>query len=361
MAFNIPDIKAMVQRARNAFRAETPGTDAWIWPNNIYVSAKVIGGAVWEIFGRLKWMDRQRFALTATGYELDRHGLDYGIGRKAASYAQGNVVVAADTWPLTVPSGTVFTRSDGVSFTSTRAQDISQFSLTATVPVVANVSGKSGNTIYGAPLTLTLTGTTGANVDGVGLGQGADVETEDQLRVRILHRKRYPPHGGAEADYIGWGLEMPGVTRVFVKGNAYGKGTVGVWFLMDDTYLAGIPLQADVDAVQAHIDAVAPVTATVIVQAPIADCVDIIIGQLRPDTQSVRESVAAELQSLFRRQSTVSIPGDPFTLNLNDVWQAVGNASGDRHHKIVAPSTDVPFATGMMPCLRSVTFLPQGS
>ncbi len=39
MAFYMPDIKAMVVRARNAFRAETPGTDAFIWPNNIYVSA----------------------------------------------------------------------------------------------------------------------------------------------------------------------------------------------------------------------------------------------------------------------------------------------------------------------------------
>ncbi|WP_204301901.1 baseplate J/gp47 family protein, partial [Stenotrophomonas maltophilia] len=68
---------------------------------------------VWEVFGRLKWMDRQRFAMTATGDELERHGADYGISRKPASYSQGNVVVVADTWPLTVAQGTVFTRSDG--------------------------------------------------------------------------------------------------------------------------------------------------------------------------------------------------------------------------------------------------------
>lgn len=361
MAFAIPDIKAMVQRARNAFRAETPGTDAWVWPNNIYVSAKVIGGAVWEVFGRLKWMDRQRFALTATGYELDRHGLDYGIGRKAASYAQGNVVVTVTTFPFTVPAGTTFTRTDGVTFTSTRSVDVGQYTLAATVPVVADSSGKGGNTVYGTPLTTSLANVSAVNVDDVGLGQGADQETDDQLRVRILARKRYPPRGGSATDYEQWALSLPGVTRAFVKSNAFGRGTVGVWFLMDDTYVAGIPQQADVEAVQSYIDSVAPVTANVFAQAPIADCVDIVISGMVPDTQAVREAVAAELQSLFRRTAVVSTPGGLFTLYQSQVWQAISNATGEDHHKLVAPASDVDFAPGTMACLRSVTFLPKGS
>lgn len=356
MVFQIPDVKAVVQRARNAFRAETPGTDAWIWPNNIYVSAKVIGGAVWEVFGRLKWMDRQRFALTATGYELERHGLDYGIGRKSASYAQGNLLFTSDTFPFTVPTGLSVTRADGVAFTTTQAKDVGQFSLSATVPVIANVAGKGGNTIYGTPMNVALSGVTSVSVDAVGLGQGSDQETDDQLRVRILHRKRFPPHSGAAPDYEGWGLALPGVTRVFVKGNAYGKGTVGVWFLMDDTYVAGIPLQADVDAVQASIDALAPVTANVIVQAPIADCLDIVVNNLSPDTQATREAVAAELHSLFRKTAQVSIPGDLFTLYRSSLWQAVGNATGEQHHEIAAPLTDITFGPGILPCLRSVSF-----
>jgi uncharacterized phage protein gp47/JayE len=359
MAFVIPLAKDMVQRARNAFRAETPGTDAWVWPNNIYVSAKVIGGAVWEVFGRLKWMDRQRFALTADGYELERHGLDYGISRKPSSYAQGNLTAVADTWPLTYPSGTKFTRqSDGFSYTSTSAVSIDKYTLSATVPVVADLPGRTGNTIYGAPMDTSLAGTTSVAVDSVGLGQGADQETDDQLRARILHRKRYPPHGGDEMDYVGWATEMPGVTRAFVKGNAYGRGTVGVWFLMDDTYPAGIPSAADVIAVQSHIDAVAPITANVIVQAPEADCVDIVIQGIAPNTQAVRESAAAEVASLFRNTARPSIPGETFTLYQSWIWQAVGNATGEQHHAIIAPLSDVPFAVGVMPCIRSVSFTP---
>jgi uncharacterized phage protein gp47/JayE len=358
MTFFIPPIKDMVQRARNAFRAETPGTDAWVWPNNIYVSAKVIGGAVWEVFGRLKWMDRQRFALTATGYELERHGLDYGISRLPSSYSQGNAVFISDTWPLTVPVGTKVYRSDGTSYTSTVAKDIDQFTLTATVPVVADVSGKNGNTIFGTPLTTTLADITAVAVDSVGFGQGADQETDDKLRTRILHRKRFPPNGGSEQDYVGWGLSTPGVTRVFVKGNAYGRGTVAVWFLMDDTYVAGIPLQADVDAMQTFLNGVAPITATVIVLAPIADCIDITVQGLTPDTQATRESAAAELQSLFRNAAQPSTPDNLFTLYRSSLWQAVGDAAGDQHHAIAAPLTDITFSVGVMPCLRSVTFLP---
>ncbi len=359
MAFQIPDLKAVVQRARNAFRAEMPGTDAWVWPNNIYVTAKVIGGAVWEVFGRLKWMDRQRFAMTADGYELERHGLDYGISRKASSFAQGNAIFIADTYPLTIPVGTKITRqSDGAIFTTTKSKDIGRYTLDAVVPVIADVSGRAGNTTYGTPMLSTLDGIVSVAVDDYGIGQGADVETDDQLRVRILARKRYPPHGGAEYDYEAWALEMPGVTRVFVRGNAYGRGTVGVWFLMDDTYPAGIPLSADVLAVQAHIDDLRPVTASVIVQAPIADCIDVVIQGLSNDTQAVRESVGAELQALFRNMAKPGLPGASFTLYQSWLWQAIGNATGEKHHKLVSPADDLVFATGVMPCLKSVTFLP---
>jgi uncharacterized phage protein gp47/JayE len=145
---------------------------------------------------------------------------------------------------------------------------------------------------------------------------------------------------------------------VFVKGNGYGRGTVAVWFLMDDTYLAGIPLQNDVDAMQAYLDSVKPVTANVIVTAPIADCVDIVVKGLAPDTQATRESAAAELASLFRNSAQPSIPGNPFTLYRSGLWQAVGNAAGEQHHEVIAPLTDVAFPIGVMPCINSVQFIP---
>lgn len=357
MAFTIPDIKAMVSKARNAFRAEMPGTDANVWPNNIYVSAKVIGGAVWEVFGRLKWMDRQRFVYSADLSGLLRHGIDYGINQKGATFASGNAVFVAASYPLTIPAGTQFTRADGLTYNTTAAGDVGQYSLSVSVPATCNTAGKTGNTTYGTPMTTALAGVASVEVDDVGLGGGTDIETPEQLRARLLRRKQYPPRGGAEADYIEWGTSISGVTRVFPVRNAFGRGTVGVWFLMDDTYPAGIPQPEDVATMQSYIDSQAPITAKVIVQAPIADCMDIVIKGLNPDTQAVRKSVGAELQSLFRNMAEPSLPGQQFTLYQSWIWQAVGNATGEKSHTVIAPASDVLFAAGTIPCLRSVKFI----
>lgn len=358
MAFKIDTMKELVQRTRNAFRAEMPGSDAWIWPNNIYVTAKVIGGMVWAVMGRLKWMDRQRFAMTASGYELERHGLDYGIGRKPASFAQGNIIVTGESWPLTIPANTIFVRDNGVQYKTTLERSVDKYTLAATIPVIAVSPGRAGNSTFGAPLSTVFAGVASAAVDDLGIGQGADLETDDLLRTRILNRKRYPPHGGAAYDYVGWLLALPGITRVFPVGNAYGRGTVGVWFLMDDTYPAGIPQQIDVEMAQSALDEVRPVTATVIAQAPIADCIDIVVKGLQPDTQRVRESIGAELQSMFRHMVKPGLPGDPFVLRRSWIWQAISNAAGEEGHELVAPSTDLVFGPGIMPCLRSVSFSP---
>lgn len=363
MTFSIPSLQQTVQRARNAFRAELPGTDAWLWPNNIGVSAKVFGGLVWQLFGKLAFIDKQRFAYSATASGLTQHGIEYGILQKAASYAGGNIDVPVN-FPYTVPRGTAFVRSDGVIYTSTKDVAAVPYSNSSTVsvPVTCNTVGKIGNAVAGTPLATTLVGladnATTVNVDDDGIGAGADQETTEEYRARILARKRQPPMGGATYDYVAWAKEIPGVTRVFVGKNAFGRGTVGVWFLMDDTYVNGIPQPSDVANVQAYLNAVAPVTADVFVFAPVPDCIDITITGLAPNTEPVQQSAALEIQSMFSRMTQPGMPGAPFVLYQSWIWQAVSNATGAQHHKISVPSDDVTFGTGILPCLRSVKFLP---
>ena len=65
MSFAIPSLAALTDRVRRAFRANLPGTDAWVWPNNVTPTAKVIAGATFEIYGRLDYVQRQKFAITA--------------------------------------------------------------------------------------------------------------------------------------------------------------------------------------------------------------------------------------------------------------------------------------------------------
>jgi hypothetical protein len=108
-------IKDVVRERATRFRAEMPGTDAWVWPNNIYVSAKVMGGAVWEMFGRLKWMDRQRFALTATATSLSATVSTTASRASPLRTRRVRVIVVTDTWPLTIPSGTKVYRATAPS------------------------------------------------------------------------------------------------------------------------------------------------------------------------------------------------------------------------------------------------------
>ena len=357
MAFEIPTLDELVNRTRQAFRNELPGTDAFLWPNNVNVSAKVIGGMTHLDLLWLAYIAKQRFITTADGEFLDRHGVVYGIARLAASYAKGKVTFTG-TPGITVPAGVEMQRADGLRYRTTAAALVDGLG-SVTLSVIALEPGSEGNAVAGAGVSLTAA-RTGVSLAGVvhadGIGLGADEESDESYRARLLHHLRLPPHGGAAHDYVAWARQIPGVSRVFVDPLAGGPGTVTVYFLMDDIYQNGIPQGADVAAVQDYIDAVRPVTALVTVAAPIAEAVDIEISGLSPDTTAVRDAVLLELADLFRREVKVSTVTDSFTLYRSKIWQAIAQASGEDHHILAAPAADVGYAAGKLPVLGDVTF-----
>ena len=61
--FAIPSLDSLVTRARNGFRAYLPGSDAWLWPNNLYATAKLVGGMMSELFGFADDIAEQKFAI----------------------------------------------------------------------------------------------------------------------------------------------------------------------------------------------------------------------------------------------------------------------------------------------------------
>ena len=75
--------------------------------------------------------------------------------------------------------------------------------------------------------------------------------------------------------YRAWALEVPGVTRPWIYPRQDGAGNskaayVTIRFMMDNSYEDGIPLPSDVATVKAHIEKNRPVTAKIIVLAPVA-------------------------------------------------------------------------------------------
>jgi uncharacterized phage protein gp47/JayE len=374
MSFAVPTLSALADMARKSLRAYLKGSDAWIWPNNMAVAAKVMAGVGSEIMGFASYISRQKFALTADGDNLVLHGAEVGLTKRPAAPASGKVTLTVPA-AVTVDLGAVFTRGDGFRYLAAAATSLAGAG-TVDVDVIASVDGKAGNAIAATPLSVVsgVTGAATAAVGSEGIVAGDDVEADGEpftsdlstFRGRILFRKRNPPHGGAPADYVLWASSVSGVTRVYVERRWIGAGTVRVFVLMDGRYADGIPSPADVARVQDYIDLVAPAGAAVTVSAPIAVPVPVTINSLSPDNTAVRQSVIAEIGAAFRRLSAVAgndteHDGMPYLATAQSfsrewIGQAISNAAGQKRHILLAPAADIPLTSGQIATPGDVAF-----
>jgi len=49
-------LKDTVEEVRHSFRSHNPNSDAWIKPNNFWITSTVLGGKLWEIYARVRWL-----------------------------------------------------------------------------------------------------------------------------------------------------------------------------------------------------------------------------------------------------------------------------------------------------------------
>jgi len=106
----------------------------------------------------------------------------------------------------------------------------------------------------------------------------------------------------------------------------------------------------EVQAVEAYLDELRPVTAEVRVFAPI-DYPVAFTAAVVPDTAAVRAAVEAELQDLFQR---VAEPGG--TVYLSAIRTAVGTAAGLTDYTLTVPAADVAPGAGELASLGVVTW-----
>lgn len=355
MPFNRPSLSTIVDRCRADIETRLPGSDARLRRRVLSVLADSLAGAVNGLYGYLDFLSKQPLADQAEAEYLDRHASLFGLTRKAASTATGTVT-ATGTDGSIMPAGTLLQRSDGVEYTTdtdgTIAAGTVDISITAVEP------GTAGNCVAATTISLInpIAGVdSDLTIDGSGIGGGAEQEADSDLRTRVLLRKRQPPHGGADFDYINWALEVAGVTRAWCFPLNRGNGTVDVYFVTDDAAGGLIPAAAKVTEVQDYIDALRPVTADVQVLAPTASPIDFTI-QLAPDTTAVREAVAAELIDLLRREAE---PGDGLDLGLmrvSHIREAISIAAGETDHVLTAPAADVVPSAGHICTMGTITW-----
>ncbi len=350
MSFERPTLSALRTQARADIAAKLTGTDPALRRAVFRVLADAMANLAHHQYGYLDWIVRQVIPATAEGAYLDRWCRLVGLTRKPAT-AAGGAVIATGTDGTAIAAGATLTRSDGVVYAVTAGATITAG--TATLTVLAQTAGADGDLDAGAALTFVtaIPGVTGtATVGADGLRGGGPAETDTALRERLIARLSEPPAGGAAHDYVAWALELPGVTRAWVLPLNRGLGTVDVTFVMDGR-VDIFPEAGDVAEVQAHIDALRPVTADCIVFAPDPAPIDITITGLSPDSAAVRGAVESELAAQIARDASPA-----GTIRRSRLMEAVSRAAGENWHTMTVPSGDVTQAAGSLAILGTVTF-----
>jgi len=356
--FARPSFDALLAQSRADYASRIPDGDVMMRQGALPVFPAVDAAAQNALHAHLDWSARQGHPLFAEGDWLNGWAAVWGVTRKPATAAAGNMDMTGTTGAV-IPVGAAVRRVDGTEYTVTAETTL--VAGVAVVPVQAAVTGVTGNALAAVQLSLTspIIGVNSrASVTVDALTGGADSETDIAFRARVLERIQSPPHGGNATDYVTWAMTVPGVTRVWIEPAGQGLGTVVVRFMMDDTYANGIPIgdpgpnyTGDLLAVFDALDPVRPVTADLIIVAPAPVVLDVTITGLDPDTATIRAEIEAELADMIRRRAAPGV-----TIRLSWIWEAVSIASGEDSHEITAPVVDVIHATGEIAVLGTVTY-----
>jgi uncharacterized phage protein gp47/JayE len=349
IGFTRPSITEINDRIQADINTALPGQDATLRYSPLNVLATATAAGFFELYGYLDDISNQTNILTCRGANLDLFGQIWSVSRLAATYTVGSATVTGVAG-YTLPAGTLLQTNSGVQFSV-----VSDVVLTSTSAVATLTALTTGNHNQNVGTVLSLVSPISgfdSTSTTISLISGSDTETDDTYRARILARIKNPPFGGSQQDYITWALSQTNVTRAWCYPLENGPGTVVVRFLMDQTNVNGIPLSGDVAAMQTSLNTVRPVCCNVTAVAPITANLNITVTALTPSTQITKDSIASELTDMLRRNAS---PG--CTIYLSWIWEALSLATGDKHHIISSPTSDVVYSTGQIPVIGAITYL----
>ena len=358
MPFDRPTLAELIDRVRSDLRGRLSLTGSLARRAMVDVLSAVWAGAVHMLHGHLDWLSKQLFTTTSEREFLILEGSMYGLTPLAATYAAGTIL-ATGVDASVIPEDTIYVRTDGVQYRVTTEATIA--SGEAEVLVEAVLAGEDGNLDAGETISLEspITGVDAdaevQEVDGEGIFGGEDEESTEAFRTRLLERKRQPPEGGADQDYIAWAKEVAGVTRVWVYRHENGLGTVVVRFVRDDDDDI-FPSVGEVAEVQDKLDEERPVTAEVTAEAPVELPVDFTLS-ITPDTSTVRAAVEAELEDLFFRDGEPDDGDGSGVIFLSRIRTAIGTAAGLDDYTLTTPNADVEPALGELATLGDITWV----
>lgn len=213
---------------------------------------------------------------TAVGEYLDRVVADYGLTRKSATYAARKITTTAP-----VDIGTRW-GLNGTSYKITALKSTNVYSATC------EQLGIIGNT-YGGTLENidNVSGVTATLTDI--LTAGRDEETDDNLRARLYAYLQRPSTSGNAFNYKEWALLVPGVGDAKVFPLWDGNGTVKV-LIVDSNMAIDETLEPTVSA---YIETVRPIGATVTIDSPTSQQINVTANVVLDGTHIIADVQAA--------------------------------------------------------------------
>jgi len=317
---------------------------------------QALAGVSHGLHGHLDYLATQFHPYTATGLSLQQFAAVYNIPQLPATIAGGTVTFTG-TDGADLPANTLWQSRFGQEYAT--GADAVIAGTSGSVALIAIQAGAAGNLAAGELLTLvspvphinsTIT------LSGSGLTGGTDIESFDALQARYFRRVRQPAKGGNDADYESWALDFPGVTRAWAISNGMGDGTVVLRFMMDNTYVDGIPLTANATALYNYIDTLRPSGMSgLYVVPPVAAPLNPVI-QLKPNNTTVQTAVQKQLASLILDEAMPEDGTGSGKLLLSHIQEAIAIAVGETDHVLTAPSANVTPTTGQIVTLGTITF-----
>lgn len=314
--------------------------------SDLPVFERTLAGVSHALYSAIEHGKRQLFWKTAEGSYLEDKASVFGLSRKTATQAHGEVKFTFATGRLVdVPIGTIVEDSNGNQYFTTMSVDINGITTVKAVFAGADYNIEKGVELsLPSPVAGVIKAVTYTAIIG-----GSDAESDDSLRERGLARTRNPPRQGTASDYVAWAKEVEGVGLAWCYPREQGDGTVVVRFLDDK---GGIPNKELLDKVQAHLDSKSSIFGTNFVIEPYSQKFNFTL-KIKPDNITIRNLVRETLEKLFYKES---VPGG--TIYLSHIHAAISAVANEEDHTIVSPTTDIVAKDNYyLPELGDITWL----
>lgn len=343
MPFARPTLTQIVTQVQSDITSRLPGSYTLLRRSILRVLARAQSGTAHLLYGNIDYNKDQLFITTADEEFLSVHGGEYGIPRNAATSATGSIIITGDNGK-SIPAGSELESATNQVYTTDVLAVIAGANIT--VAVTATTPGNAGNEDPGAALSFVspIPGVDSTAVVGAGgLDGGADREGLEAYRTRILDRKRRPPSGGAEFDYVTWMKEVTGVTRAWSVPLYQGVGTIGCAFVRDndDDLIPSLP---EIETVRSYIIShVDPITGKAIGVPVTAEAG---LYMIRLNKLSVNMSVTIFPNTSTIRDLVNNVVADVILLRggpgqaiyRSELNEAISSVAGEVRHKITLPS-----------------------